>query len=365
MPLPAASPLRSWPQGGALFFLAAGGPRLQTSYNAVIMLKKIIAKAGIKAAMSVIADDMRRVDETIHHELGSEIRRVAEVADYITSAGGKRMRPALVLLCAGALGCRGDDPVYLGAVIEILHTATLMHDDVVDEADMRRGKPTTNAKWDNPTAVLVGDFLYTRAFQMMVKTGNLKAMQEIAAAANRLSEGEVLQMDNAHDPSVGIERYYEVIERKTACLFECAALIACSAAHAGPAEEQALAAYAKHLGYAFQIADDYLDYAGEAAVTGKNLGADLAEGKVTLPLIHAMQQAAPADRLAIEEAVRQGHGDFEQICRIVRSTGALEATLAQARREAEAGKASIAALPDTPCKRALELIIDYTVERSK
>lgn len=329
------------------------------------MLKNIIAKAGIKAAMNLIADDMRRVDEIIHKELGSEIRRVAEVADYITSAGGKRMRPALVLLSAGALGCTGDKPVYLGAVIEILHTATLMHDDVVDEADMRRGKPTTNAKWDNPTAVLVGDFLYTRAFQMMVSTANLKAMGEIARAANRLSEGEVLQMDNAHDPSVGIDRYYEVIERKTACLFECAALIACSVSGATPEQEKALSEYARHLGYAFQIADDYLDYAGDAAVTGKNLGADLEEGKVTLPLIYAMEQAGDDERRVIEEAVKQGHGDFEKICGIVRGTDALESTLARARHEAQAGKDALSILPDTPYRHALELIIDYTVERNK
>ena len=329
------------------------------------MLKNIIAKAGIKAAMSLIADDMHRVDEIIHKELGSEIRRVAEVADYITSAGGKRMRPALVLLSAGALGCTGDKPVYLGAVIEILHTATLMHDDVVDEADMRRGKPTTNAKWDNPTAVLVGDFLYTRAFQMMVSTANLKAMGEIARAANRLSEGEVLQMDNAHDPSVGIDRYYEVIERKTACLFECAALIACSVSGANPEQEKALSEYARHLGYAFQIADDYLDYAGDASVTGKNLGADLEEGKVTLPLIYAMEQAGEDDRRVIEEAVKQGHGDFERICGIVRGTDALESTLARARQEAQAGKNALSILSDTPYRHALELIIDYTVERNK
>lgn len=329
------------------------------------MLKNIIAKAGIKAAMNIIAEDMRSVDETIHRELGSEIRRVAVVADYITSAGGKRMRPALVLLSAGALGCTGEKPVYLGAVIEILHTATLMHDDVVDEADMRRGKPTTNAKWDNPTAVLVGDFLYTRAFQMMVATANLKAMREIAFAANRLSEGEVLQMDNAHDPTVGIERYYEVIERKTACLFVCATKIACSVADATPEQEAALASYAQHLGYAFQIADDYLDYAGDAAVTGKNLGADLEEGKVTLPLIYAMREAAPESRLMIEEAVRQGHGDFEKICEIVRGTNALEETLARAREEARLGKEALAVLPETPYRKALEAIIDYTVERNK
>ncbi|MCI5849993.1 MAG: polyprenyl synthetase family protein [Sutterellaceae bacterium] len=329
------------------------------------MLKNLIAKAGIKAAMNPIAEDMKRVDAMIHQTLGSDIRRVAEVADYITNSGGKRMRPALVLLCSRALGHEGDDAVFLGAVIEILHTATLMHDDVVDESDMRRGRPTANARWDNPTAVLVGDFLYTRAFQMMVSTKNLRAMAEIAAAANRLSEGEVLQMDNAHDPSVGKERYYEVIERKTACLFECAAQIACSIANPSEEKEKALTEYALRLGYAFQIADDVLDYAGDSAQTGKNLGADLEEGKVTLPLIYAMQRAKPEDRALIEEAVRRGHGDFVRISEIVRETGSLEASLETARHEAELGKKALGVIPESVYRSALELIIDYTVERNK
>ena len=300
------------------------------------MLKNLIARAGIKAALSPIAEDMRRVDETIRRELGSGIRRVSEIAEYITGSGGKRMRPALVLLIAKALGYTGDKAVYLGAVMEILHTATLMHDDVVDESDMRRGRPTANARWGNPTAVLVGDFLYTRAFQMMVSTGNLPAMEAIAYAANRLSEGEVLQMDNAHHPEIGKDRYYEVIERKTACLFVCAAKIACSITPCSEQERRAVESYALHLGYAFQIADDVLDYAGDSAVTGKNLGADLGEGKVTLPLIVAMQRAQPADRRLIEEAVRNGDGDFGAISRILRETGAVEAARETARGVARA-----------------------------
>ena len=330
-----------------------------------IMLKNLIAKAGVKAAMNPIADDMKRVDAMIHTSLGSGIHRVAQVADYITSSGGKRMRPALVLLISKALGYKGDQDVFLGAVIEILHTATLMHDDVVDDSPMRRGRPTANEKWDNPTAVLVGDFLYTRAFQMMVSTGNLRAMAEIAAAANRLSEGEVLQMDNAHDPSLSKERYYEVIERKTACLFKCAAQIACSIANPPEEQEKALCDYALRLGYAFQIVDDILDYAGDAATTGKNLGADLEEGKVTLPLIYAMQRASDSDRALIEEAIRKGHGDFDRISAIVRDTGALEAARETTREEAARGIEALKAIPASRYRDALELIINYTVERNK
>ncbi len=329
------------------------------------MLKSLIAKAGIMAAMNPIAPDMRAVEEIIHRELGSDIERVAEVADYITSAGGKRMRPALVILIAKALGYTGEDDKFFGAVIELIHTASLMHDDVVDEADMRRGRPTASAKWNNQTAVLVGDFLYTRAFEMMIRNGNRGAAMAIASAANRLAEGEVLQMGNAHDPSVDLERYYATIERKTACLFECAAKIAIAVAEPDEEKAKAVLAYALHLGYAFQIADDVLDYAGDAAETGKNLGADLAEGKVTLPLIYALQKAAPADQDVIREAVRAGHGDFERICRIVRESGALEASREHARREAELGKKELLALPDTGFRKALSLIIDYTVERKK
>ena len=330
------------------------------------MLKNLIARAGIKAALQPIAEDMRLVDETIRRELGSGIRRVSEVAEYITGSGGKRMRPALVLLIARAMGYTGDKAVFLGAVMEILHTATLMHDDVVDESDMRRGRPTANARWGNPTAVLVGDFLYTRAFQMMVRTGNIPAMAAIAYAANRLSEGEVLQMDNAHNPGIDKQRYYEVIERKTACLFVCAAKIACSVAEGCTgAQREALESYALHLGYAFQIADDVLDYAGDSSVTGKNLGADLGEGKVTLPLLYAMQRAGDEDRRLIEEAVRSGNGDFEAISRILRQTGAVEAARETAREEAALGRRALEAIPPSAYKDALLQVIDYTVERNR
>ena len=250
-------------------------------------------KALIKQVLAPIAEDMAAVDTIIRNELASDVPRMKEISEYITSAGGKRMRPALLMLICRALGYQGTLHQYLGATIELLHTATLMHDDVVDESDMRRGRPTANSRWGNGAAVLVGDFLYTRSFQMMVKAGNLRVMEALSDAANRLSEGEVVQMINAHDPSVDETRYFRVIERKTACLFEAGARMAAAIAECGPKEEAAVAEYALALGNAFQIADDVLDYHGNSADTGKNLGADLREGKVTLPIIYAREMLHP------------------------------------------------------------------------
>ena len=213
-------------------------------------------KALIKKVLAPIAEDMAAVDAVIRSELASDVPRMKEISEYITSAGGKRMRPALLMLICRALGYEGTLHQYLGATIELLHTATLMHDDVVDESDMRRGRPTANSRWGNGAAVLVGDFLYTRSFQMMVKAGNLRVMEALSDAANRLSEGEVVQMVNAHDPSVDETRYFRVIERKTACLFEAGARMAAAIADCGPEKEEAVAEYALALGNAFQIADD-------------------------------------------------------------------------------------------------------------
>ena len=220
-------------------------------------------KAAARRALAPIAEDMLEVERIIMREVSSAVSRVDEVGHYITAAGGKRMRPTLLILMARAMGADPAKAAYLGAVIEILHTATLMHDDVVDEGKMRRGRETANARWGNGTAVLVGDFFYTRSFQMMVRAGNLKVMQALADAANRLSEGEVLQMNNAHNPDITEADYFGVIERKTACLFKAAAHMAAAIAEASPEMEEACAAYALHLGNAFQIADDILDYKGD------------------------------------------------------------------------------------------------------
>ena len=322
-------------------------------------------KEAARQALAPIAEEMAAVERIIADEMASGVGRVEEIARYITSAGGKRMRPALLILMARAMGADREKAAYLGAVIEILHTATLMHDDVVDEGKMRRGRPTANARWDNAHAVLVGDFLYTRSFQMMVRAGNLKVMQALADAANRLSEGEVLQMNNAHNPDATEAQYFAVIERKTACLFEAAAHMAAAIAGATPEQEDACTRYCLHLGNAFQIADDILEYAGEAAAIGKNLGADLREGKVTLPLLYAMQLASPEDRECIREAVRRGEGDFERISRIVIASGALEKCRARALEETAAGEKAVSSLGSGQFTNSLIQFLALSVRRDR
>ena len=315
-------------------------------------------KKILQAALLPIAQNMLEVESIIANEVKSAVSQVHDIASYITQAGGKRMRPALLILMARALGADEHKAAYLGAVIEILHTATLMHDDVVDEGLMRRGRPTANAKWGNPQAVLVGDFLYTRSFQMMVKTGNLRVMQALSDAANRLSEGEVLQLKNAHNPDVDEASYFAVIERKTACLFVAAAI-----SPATQAQEAACREYALRLGNAFQIVDDILDYAGNAQATGKALGADLREGKVTLPLLYAMQKADESDRRLIREAVRAGHGDFQAIGAVIEKTGTLKRSLATAHDQVRLGKEAIEQLPGGLFRDSLIKFLTLAVDR--
>lgn len=322
-------------------------------------------QADVRALLAPIAEDMAAVDRIIREELASDVRRMHEIGEYITSAGGKRMRPALLIMMARALGYQGDLAPYLGATIELLHTATLMHDDVVDESDMRRGRPTANARWGNGVAVLVGDFLYTRSFQMMIRAGNLKVMEALANAANRLSEGEVIQMANAHDPSVDEERYFQVIERKTACLFEAAARMAAAIADADEKSVNALAEYCLALGNAFQIADDILDYQGVAADIGKNLGGDLREGKMTLPLIYARELADEGDRAMIDEAVRKGDGDFDKISAVVLKSGALDRCRARAEKELERGRAALSQIPSSIFSESLLNLLSFTVKRDR
>ncbi len=319
---------------------------------------------GVKAVLAPIAEDLVAVERILRAELNkSASPMVAEVASYIAEAGGKRMRPALLMLMARALGYEGTLHQDLGATIEMLHTATLMHDDVVDEGLMRRGRPTANAKWNNGIAVLVGDFMYTRSFEMMVRIGNLEVMQALASAANTLSEGEVIQMQNAHDPSVDETRYFGVIERKTSVLFAAAAKMAASLANATNVEREALVNYTTCLGNAFQIADDILDYSGDAALSGKQIGADFAEGKVTLPVIYAMQVVGPEDRTFIEEAIRLGSGDFEKISKIIAASGAIERCKERARAELEKGKFALDALKPSIFKNSLIQLLFFVVER--
>ena len=322
-------------------------------------------KALVKALLAPIADDMKAVDDIIRQELSSDVSRMKEISEYITSAGGKRMRPALLILISRALGYEGTLHQYLGATIELLHTATLMHDDVVDESAMRRGRPTANARWGNGAAVLVGDFLYTRSFQMMVKAGNLRVMEALSNAANRLSEGEVVQMVNAHDPLVDEARYFRVIERKTACLFEAGARMAAAIADCTPEAEEAVAEYALALGNAFQIVDDILDYTGVAANIGKNLGADLREGKMTLPLIYARETASDADRALIDEAVKKGDGDFDKISEIVIRSDSLERCRARAEKELARGRKALSKIPSSIFSESLLNLLAFTVKRDR
>ena len=330
------------------------------------MTQTLTLKDKVKLALAPIAPDMLAVDEILKRELSaSQSPKIAEVGNYIIAAGGKRVRPALLMLMAKALGYEGTLHQELGATIEMLHTATLMHDDVVDEGMMRRGRPTANAQWGNNVAVLVGDFMYTRSFQMMIRIGNLDVMRALTDAANTLSEGEVIQMQNAHDPYVNESRYFAVIERKTSVLFEAAAKMAAAITPPCTHEQaQALIEYTKCLGNAFQIVDDILDYSGDPSQSGKNLGADFAEGKVTLPVIYALQSCTPTQREFIEQAIRSGEGDFEKISSIILQTDAIEKCRERALQEVIKGKNALSCLDSCIFKDSLIKFLFFTVERT-
>ena len=319
----------------------------------------------LKRVLQPIATDMRDVDGVIRTRLDSDVVLINTVADYIIGAGGKRLRPAVLLLVARALGYTGGAHVLLAAVIEFIHTATLLHDDVVDESDLRRGRSTANAMFGNAASVLVGDFLYSRSFQMMVDVGSMRVMRILADATNRIAEGEVLQLLNIHDPSVDEERYFGVVERKTATLFEAGARIAAVLAGAGPEQEEKCARYGASLGRAFQITDDVLDYSGHAEDIGKRLGDDLREGKVTLPLIHALRSAAPDQRELVARAVRDGNGDFGAIARIVTDNGSLAYSLKLAQREADEGRLAVESLPPSDSRDSLIHLLAFAVDRDR
>jgi len=309
-----------------------------------------------------VAEDLKRVDALIGERLASDVPLVREVAQYIVAAGGKRLRPALLLLSCGALGYQGESRHVLAAVVEFIHTATLLHDDVVDESDLRRGNRTANAAFGNAAAVLVGDFLYSRAFQMMVEVRDMRVMSVLAEATNTIAAGEVMQLMASHDPQVDEARYLEVIRRKTAKLFEASARLA--AVLSGKTEfEEVLARYGAHVGTAFQLIDDVLDYSGEAGTIGKNLGDDLAEGKPTLPLIHAMRAAGPGADL-IRKAIRDGgRGEFGQVLDVVRGSGSLDYARAAAEREAQVARDALAPLPRSEFKRCLLELASFSVAR--
>jgi len=318
--------------------------------------------------LAPVAADMQRVDTVIRARLSSDVVLVRQVADYIVGGGGKRLRPALVLLAAGACGYPGRPGATghheLAAVVEFIHTATLLHDDVVDASELRRGRGTANAEFGNAAAVLVGDFLYSRAFQMMLSVDSMRVMRVLADATNTIAEGEVLQLMNCHDPQVGEARYLEVIRRKTAKLFEAAARLGAVLADASPSIEQGLAEYGMRLGTAFQLIDDVLDYSGDEAAIGKSLGDDLAEGKPTLPLIRAMASGSPAQAEVVRRSiVAGGRDDFEHVLEAVRATGALDYARTVAEREAGAARSALAPLPASRCKDSLLELASFSVTR--
>src|SRR2546423_1853826 len=305
-----------------------------------------------QSMLAPVAEDMRRVDELIAARLESDVALVRKVAEYLVAAGGKRLRPALLLLACGALGYRGEARLSAAAVIEFIHTATLLHDDVVDESRLRRGAPTANAAFGNAASVLVGDFLYSRSFQMMVQLDDMRVMRALADATNIIAAGEVLQLMGSHDPQVDEARYLEVIRRKTAKLFEASARLGGVLAGSAPEVEAGLADYGMHAGTAFQLIDDVLDYSGDEATIGKSLGDDLAEGKPTLPLIYAMRCGSPAQAATVRRAISDGgREDFGAVLEVIRATGALEYARAAARAEADAAAAAISALPPSEYKQ--------------
>ncbi|KAF7598287.1 MAG: octaprenyl diphosphate synthase [Candidatus Dactylopiibacterium carminicum] len=311
-----------------------------------------------------VAADMAAVDQVIRRRLSSEVVLINQVAEYIISAGGKRLRPALLLFVANALGYRGKHHHELAAVVEFIHTATLLHDDVVDESDLRRGRSTANAMFGNAAAVLVGDFLYSRSFQMMVGVQDMRVMRVLADATNVIAEGEVLQLLNVHNADVSVEAYLQVIHYKTATLFEASARLGAILGGLDEAGQEKLAAFGRHIGCAFQLVDDVLDYSGDEAATGKNIGDDLAEGKPTLPLIHVMQHGSPEQAALIRHAIEEGGRDaLEAVIETVRSTGALEATRAFAQREAEYAITALSDVPSSIFKESLLQLCSFAVAR--
>lgn len=301
------------------------------------------------SSLSIISEDMSEVDRVIAKRLNSSVPLVGQVSRYIIAAGGKRLRPALMLLTCGALGFRGEQRFNLAAVVEFIHTATLLHDDVVDDSALRRGNATANETFGNPASVLVGDFLYSRAFQMMVDAQNMRIMEVLADATNVIAEGEVMQLMNMHNAALDEQGYIQVIRSKTAKLFEASARVGAILAGCTSEVEDLCADYGQAIGTAFQVIDDVLDYTGEATVMGKNVGDDLREGKATLPLIAAMQRGTPEQRQLVRGAIENGAVDLlDQVVDIVRATGALDVARAAATQEAQRAIAAARQLPTGP-----------------
>jgi octaprenyl-diphosphate synthase len=321
-------------------------------------------KAQASSLLLPVTDDMKAMDALIRQRLRSEVVLVNQVAEYIIGAGGKRLRPALLLLIAGALDYRGPHRLTLAAVVEFIHTATLLHDDVVDESDLRRGRQTANALFGNAASVLVGDFLYSRSFQMMVDVGSLSVMRVLADATNVIAEGEVLQLLNIHDPEVDEARYMQVIRYKTAKLFEASARLAAILAGCTEEQQEPWAEFGRRIGTAFQLVDDVLDYSGVTAEIGKNVGDDLREGKPTLPLIYLLQRGSPAERNLVRNTVLDSTDcDLAGIQHAIDTSGALDYTRAIAEREAAAARVVAERLPESPYKRSLLELCSFAIHR--
>ena len=318
----------------------------------------------IAAIHALIEGDMKLVDALILRRLQSDVVLINQVGHYIVNSGGKRLRPMIVLLAARALGYQGRDHIDIAAIIEFIHTATLLHDDVVDGSDKRRNRDTANSVWGNATSVLVGDFLYSRAFEMMVDVNMMRVMEILSHATNRIAEGEVLQLLNCNDADIDEQKYFEVILRKTATLFEAGAQLGAVLCGAGAEQEKALATYGRHLGIAFQIIDDALDYSSSDKEIGKNIGDDLAEGKPTLPVLRAMQVGTVVQQQALRDAIEQGGRDrIDVVMNAIESTDAIEYTSRLAKEEAEKAKAVLEQLPPSIYRDALAAVANFAVQR--
>ncbi len=319
----------------------------------------------VSPATDLLAEEMGEVDRLIRDRLASSVTLINQIAQYIVGAGGKRIRPRLVLHFADAFGFAGRERFELAAIVEFIHTATLLHDDVVDESSLRRGRPTANALFGNAASVLVGDFLYSRAFQMMVAVNRMRVLDVLADATNVIAEGEVLQLMNMHDPDIAVANYLRVIRFKTAKLFEASARLGAVLADAGTTEEDDSARFGRSLGTAFQLVDDLLDYEGATDELGKNVGDDLREGKPTMPLLVAMERGNAAERDTIRHAIEHGEVQrLSEVVAIVRRTGALEATREAARAEGDKARACLRSLPAGPHRDALLELCVRSVERS-
>ncbi len=319
---------------------------------------------NIQQVRELAAPDMQRVDELIQRRLHSDVVLINQLSTHIINGGGKRLRPLIVLLAANACGYRGEQHVNLAAVVEFIHTSTLLHDDVVDASELRRGRDTANALFGNEASVLVGDFLYSRSFQMMVESDSMRVMQVLAEATNVIAEGEVMQLLNCHDPETDEDRYMAVIRSKTAKLFEAAARLGGVLGGSGEGRERALADYGMHLGTAFQLVDDALDYKADRDTLGKEIGDDLAEGKPTLPLIHAMRTGPAEGARVIREAIESGgRANLEPILAAIDAAGSLEYTFELAREEAARANQALDGIPDSPWRDALATLADYAVSR--